>query len=61
MLSNSKLVQSMDSTILAEINGKLQNLLSDVTTKNWELEEELTKLKQFIRTSAPTTPKTPSK
>jgi hypothetical protein len=52
MLSNPKIVNQIEPTILAEINGKLQNLLSDVTTKNWELEEEVQKLKNFIRSTS---------
>jgi uncharacterized protein YlxW (UPF0749 family) len=52
MLSNTKSAQSMDPGILTEINFKLQNLLEDLTTRNYELEEEVKGLKDFIRKQA---------
>lgn len=49
MLSNSKVTQQLDPVVLSEINFKLQNVLEDLTTRNYELEEETRGLKELIR------------
>ncbi|KAI3650970.1 hypothetical protein MP228_004451 [Amoeboaphelidium protococcarum] len=40
---------STEQQLLTEINAKLQSIIADITTKNFELEEEIKGLKDLIR------------
>jgi cell division protein FtsB len=43
-------LKASDLNVMNDINSKLRAVLSDVTTRNFELEKEIENLREFIKT-----------